>query len=140
MPKIPATILGFDYGTKRIGVAVGQTITHTATPLTTLHHQQQQPDWREIKNLISVWKPQALVVGMPHYPDNNKHPLHDAIQHFCQTLIQLSGLPVHTIDERLSSYEAEQLILEKKHHTHAVDSVAAQIILETWLRKHDAHS
>ncbi len=122
-------VLGFDYGEKRIGVAVGQCLTHTATPVCILSARDGRPDWDRIGSLIKEWKPNALIVGMPVNMDDTEHVLFPKIKAFCRRLEQFC-LPVMTVDERLSSREAESRI-EGKHA--ALDAVAAQVILETWL-------
>lgn len=133
------TLLGFDYGTRRIGVAVGQEITHTAQGLTTLDAVHGSPDWRELDALIHDWRPQMLVVGMPHSMDDRPHPLRDAVEDFGNQLKQRYNLPVEWIDEKLSSLEAEQALAgsrnskSRKQNKSEIDKLAAQVILQTWL-------
>ena len=104
------TLLGFDYGKKRIGVAVGQKLTATATPAETLHSSNDQPDWAGIARLIETWRPQALVVGLPLHMDGTEHALTEAAREFGRALEQRFDLPVHLIDERLTSIEAGHLL------------------------------
>lgn len=122
------TLLGFDYGSKRIGVAVGQTVTGTASPLQTLAVKHGRPDWEALTTLIELWAPEALVVGMPCNSDGSAHSLSPRIRRFCRQLEGRYHLPVHQIDERLSSDEAS-----RRGAGIDVDAVAAQVILETWL-------
>lgn len=135
------TILGFDFGKKRIGVAVGQTLTASARPLTTLRVHNEQPDWDAIGRLIESWQPAQLVVGLPINMDGSEHALSATVRQFAEHLQNRYALPVHLIDERLSSREAQQIAGamggRNAPHTQAakeeVDRIAAQIILETWL-------
>lgn len=131
------TLLGFDYGKRRIGVAVGQALTATATPAETLHSHKDQPDWAGISRLIETWRPHALIVGLPLNMDGTEHELTEAARTFGRELEQRYGLPVHWIDERLTSIEAGHLLAGTTKSTRRrrsdIDKVAAQLILETWL-------
>lgn len=130
-----ATLLGFDYGTRRIGVAVGQQLTHSATPLVTLATRDSKPDWEAITRLIKEWRPSALVVGVP-LDENAAHPIARAARRFSMQLKQRYGLPVHTVDERLSSHAAQRAAQKGGRRTSrqpAIDHIAAQVILQTWL-------
>jgi len=136
------TLLGFDYGKKRIGVAVGQKLTATATPAETLHSSNDQPDWAGIARLIETWRPQALVVGLPLHMDGTEHALTEAAREFGRELEQRFDLPVHLIDERLTSVEAGHLLAgttkNARRRKADIDKVAAQLILETWLGQNKA--
>src|SRR5438093_1378597 len=101
------TALGFDYGTHRIGVAAGQTVTGTASPLGIVLVRRNRPDWSSVSALIQRWQPDALVVGLPVNMDGTEHELAPAIWRFTRQLQSYYGLPVYTIDERLSSHEAQ---------------------------------
>jgi len=131
------TLLGFDYGQKRIGIAVGQEVTSTARGLTTLICTDG-PDWNNIDKLLHEWRPQLLVVGMPHNMDNRPHPLHDEVKAFGDQLAERYNLPVEWMDERLSSVEAEAQLAagsksrHKKKDKSEIDKLAAQIILQSW--------
>lgn len=134
------TILGFDFGTRRIGVAVGQELTATARGLTTIANQSNlQPDWQAIGRLIAEWQPALLVVGMPHSMDDSPHPLADTVKDFGDQLKQRYNLPVEWIDEKLSSVEAEQMLAtgdysrQQKKDKAEIDRLAAEIILQSWL-------
>jgi putative holliday junction resolvase len=130
--------LGFDFGFKRIGVAVGQRLTCSASPLTTLPAKQGIPDWAIIKKLISQWNPQALVVGLPTCIDDSELYTTAAARRFAKQLRKQSLLMVHLVDERLSTVEArEQLFSQggyRKLKNSEVDSIAACVILEQWLQ------
>jgi putative Holliday junction resolvase len=123
------TLLCFDYGRKRIGVAVGQTLTATATPLATLNPVKNGPDWETITGLIKQWTPCALVVGYPLNMDGTSQSMTHAAVRFMNQLRHRFRLPVYQADERLSSYEAQSRTRSLKN----IDAVAAQAILETWL-------
>ncbi len=124
------TLLCFDFGTKRIGVAVGQTLTDTATPLEIITVRNNRPDWERIGRLINQWQPQALVVGNPLNMDGSRHPIGAAVDAFARKLQGRYRLPVLRADERLSTVEARA----RQRNNDAVDHVAAQIILEGWLQ------
>lgn len=133
-----SVILGFDYGYRRIGVAVGQTVTGTATPLATLAARDGQPDWAEMSELIEQWQPAALVVGLPLQLDGEAGELAVAAQRFARRLEGRYKRPVHLMDERLSSREAEQQRSRRgragRHQD--LDPLAAQVILQDWLQLH----
>ena len=129
------TLLGFDYGTKRIGVAVGQDITRSVTPLTTLHSQNNKPDWNAIGNLIAEWQPDRLVVGLPLHLDGTTQAITERAQRFGNQLKGRYNLPVELVDERLTSHEAEtELAARGGKSTKAdIDALAAALILQSWL-------
>lgn len=134
------TLLGFDYGSKRIGVAVGQELTRTSRALCTLTNSRQGPDWAAIAELIQEWQPDLLIVGQPHNMDDERtHALAEPIQDFGNQLQQRYNLPVAWADERLSSLEAEAQLAgsgksrSSKRDKANIDKLAAAIILQTWL-------
>ena len=127
------TLLCFDYGSKRIGVAVGQTITGTATPLEIINSYKNRPDWEKIQQLINDWQPYALVVGIPVHMDDSRQQMTEAAEKFVRQLEGRFHLPVFGVDERLSTFEAKN----RSGRETEVDSVAAQAILETWLANND---
>ncbi|MCP1675136.1 putative Holliday junction resolvase [Natronocella acetinitrilica] len=135
----PATCLGFDYGTQRIGIAIGDTLTGTARPLRTLQCRNPgQVDWPSIAALIDEWRPDALVVGLPCNDDGSPGALAPRTQRFARQLHGRFGLPVHEVNEHLSSVEAEQRLAElgqrrTRDDPGAIDMMAAAVILETWL-------
>ena len=129
------TLLGFDYGTKRIGVAVGQDISHSVTPLTTLSSQNDKPDWNAISKLIAEWQPDRLVVGLPLHLDGSTQPLTEKAQRFGNQLKGRYNLPVEMVDERLTSHEAEAELAAQggKVAKADIDALAAALILQSWL-------
>lgn len=128
------TIMAFDYGTKRIGVAIGQMLTRTARPLTIITVQSTIFPWEKVDALLTEWRPQALVVGLPHHADGTLNTISRSAIAFSEQLQQRYELPVHLIDETLSSLEATQRLQPTgRKQKVRVDAVAAQVILETWL-------
>ncbi len=135
-----ATLLGFDFGTRKIGIAVGQTITRSASPLVTLRNRDDKPDWSRIESLIREWQPSALVVGLPFNMDDTEVDWSPRVHRFARQLHGRYGLTVHLIDERLTSIEANRQLAarDRKPPTlEAVDALAAALILETWLCEQD---
>lgn len=130
-------LLGFDFGMKRIGVAVGQTVTKTARPLTTLKANQGVPQWDMLNKLIKIWHPDGLIIGIPLNMDGTEQPLTLAARNFAQSLQTRYQLPVYEMDERLSTKDARERLFEqggfKALQNGQVDSVAAQLILQNWL-------
>lgn len=133
----PRTVLGFDYGRRRIGVAVGQELTGSARPLALLAARRQTPDWDGIGRLIREWRPDLLVVGVPRHADGSASATTTAALDFARHLAQRFGLAVETIDERLSSKAAAGLLEETggSRRRTALDPLAAALILESWLRQ-----
>ncbi len=131
--------LGFDFGYKRIGVAVGQRLTCRATPLSTLKAMAGVPNWDLIDSLMTQWQPQALVVGLPTCLDGRPLYTTGAARGFARQLRKRWPCPVHVVDERLSTVEARaQLFAEggyRKLKSSEIDSLAACIILEQWLQE-----
>ncbi len=126
-------VMSFDFGTKKIGVAVGQSVTGTATPIKILMARDGIPNWQEVKALIEEWKPCHLVVGLPLNMDDSESEMSVRAEKFARRLTGRFNIPHSTIDERLSSIEARELADDQK----ALDAVAAKLILETWFRESD---
>ncbi|MCU0835617.1 MAG: Holliday junction resolvase RuvX [Chromatiaceae bacterium] len=127
------TLLGFDFGPRKIGVAVGQTITRSATPLTTLRSRGERPDWPAIERLIREWRPNAAVVGLPYNMDDSETAIAPRARRFARQIEGRFGLPVHLVDERLTTLEARGHLGRQGSAPGAVDAMAAKLILETWL-------
>ncbi len=130
------TLLCFDYGEKRIGTAVGQTVTATATPLEIIRVINNKPDWDRISQLINEWQPNRLVVGYPLQMDDGRQLMTDLAERFSRQLDGRYHLPVDIVDERLSSYEAKSRLKSDEN----IDAVAAQAILETWFEQQQGNA
>ena len=138
--KITDTYLGFDFGNKKIGTAVGQTTTKIASPLQTLRSINQQPDWKLIFQLITEWQPVGLVVGISHQADGSANLITPKMLKFCRQLEGRYNLPVYQVNEALSTFEAKQLLFDDLHVSagklwDVQDQLAAQLILQSWLNK-----
>ena len=123
------TLLCFDCGIKRIGTAVGQTITSTATALKIIKTINNKPDWNSITRLIDEWGPDLLIVGKPYQLDGTRQEMTDIAERFSRQLEGRYKIKVEMIEEQLSSYEARRELKS----TYDLDAVAARLILETWL-------
>jgi putative Holliday junction resolvase len=133
------TVLGFDFGEQRIGIASGQTLTNSATPLTTLSAVNRKPDWQAIELLIHEWQPDALIIGIPTLLDGSPSNMTKQAQRFGRQLEGRFNLPVYTVNENLSSFEAEQMLKKNKqlsqHNKQEIDKMAAAIIVQSWLEQ-----
>ncbi len=133
-------LLGFDFGMKRIGVAVGQTVTQTARPLVTIAAKEGEPSWDDISKLIKKWQPDGIVVGIPLNMDGTTQPLTEFARAFAEKLTQRFNLPVYEMDERLSTKDARERLYAlggyKALQNGQVDRVAAQLVLQNWLTTH----
>lgn len=137
-----ATALGFDFGLRRIGVALGATLTQSAAPLGAIAHGERGPDWPAIDRLLGDYKPALLVVGYPYNADGTAGTLAGAADRFAAALAKRSGLSVARVDERWSSQEAAAELKQRRAAgsrrrrvlREDIDSLAAAIILERWLR------
>ena len=131
------TILAFDFGTKSIGVAIGQSITGTAAPLSALKANDGTPNWEAIAQLIEQWQPSGLLVGLPLNMDGTEQEITQRAKKFANRLHGRFGLNVVTHDERLSTVDAKARLFElggfKKLSKDKVDSVSACLIYESWL-------
>lgn len=138
-------ILAFDYGTRRIGVASGNTFSRVAQALCTLECKQQQAPWQAIDKLIRDYLPGQLVVGLPYNDDGTPTGMTPAAQAFAAELAERSKLPVTLVDEGHSSKEAERELahlrrsgLKTRRVTHAdVDMTAAKVVLERWFSQRE---
>jgi len=127
------TLIGFDFGPRKIGVAVGQQVTATASPLTTLRCRKDRPDWPRIEALIREWRPEAAVVGLPLNMDDTETEITPLARRFARQVQGRFGLPVHLVDERLTTLEARRILGRKATSLEVVDAMAAKLLLETWL-------
>jgi putative Holliday junction resolvase len=135
----PTTILAFDFGLRRIGVAVGQSVTGSASPLGTIANSESRVDRDAIAALIREWRPTLLVVGMPMHADGSPSDLQKPVEAFIEELRSFS-LPVESVDERYTSVEAERVLKEARASgsrgrikKEEIDSAAAVFIAERYL-------
>ncbi len=131
------TLLGFDFGMKNIGVAVGQELTRTASPLAALKARDGIPDWVILDQLVQQWQPQLLVVGLPLNMDGSEQAMTAAARKFGRRMQERFKIAVDWQDERLTTFEAlEQMGIRDKMASKQrsdVDRLSAQIILQSWL-------
>ncbi len=132
-------LLAFDYGTRSIGVASGQSQTGIASPLTELRARDGIPNWDDIKKLLDEWQPDLVLVGLPLNMDGSESELSKRARKFGNRIHGRFGLAVEMVDERLSSFEAKEEHRAAGGSSHyksdPVDAIAARLILETWLHQ-----
>jgi putative Holliday junction resolvase len=137
---IKGTFLGFDYGQRRIGVAVGDPLTRHASPLPAVRNNRD-PDWAALDRVMREWRPQACIIGLPLDLDGNDQPITAQARSFAEQIRNRFGVPVHLCDERLSSRAADDELrnarssgrLNRRVRSGDRDGVAARLILEQWL-------
>ncbi|TDF34426.1 Holliday junction resolvase RuvX [Alteromonadaceae bacterium M269] len=131
------TVLGFDFGTKSIGVAIGQEITGTATPLAALKATDGIPNWDLIANIYEEWQPHIVVVGLPLNMDGTYQQVTYGAKKFANRLHAKFKKPVETWDERLTTADAKSQLFElggyKKLDKNKIDSVSACLIVQSWM-------
>lgn len=134
-------VLAFDFGLKRIGVAIGDLETRLAHPLETIAEEANAPRFERIAGLIGEWRPAALVVGLPLTLEGEEHEMTQRCRRFANQLHGRYGLPVSLVDERLTSVSAESRLSEAgvygKQRKAVLDSLAAQEILQDYLDTHE---
>jgi putative Holliday junction resolvase len=133
------TVLAFDYGLRTIGVAVGQSITATASPLPAIKANDGVPNWHQVEQLIKEWQPDLCVVGLPLNMDGSESEMSARAAKFSRRLAGRFNVEATTMDERLSSFEARGEIIEqtgsRNFKAHHVDSLSARLILESWFQQ-----
>ncbi len=150
---LTSTFLGFDYSQNKIGIAVGQRLTGTASSLTTVISHNKKIDWPGIELLLTQWQPVAFIIGLPLTMDGEEQETTEAVKVFGNQLKERYNLPIHFMDERLTSREASHLlgyeghtsprrqskpgkkVKKKKQQGHDIDQLAAQLILQSWLNE-----
>ena len=145
--RADGTVLGFDVGMRRIGVAVGNALTGNASAVAVIDVHAAGPDWAQAERLLRQWRPDGLVVGDPMTLDGGDQPIRKAARAFALELQRRSGLPVVMVDERNSSQEAARRFAaaradgrRKRRDAEVLDAVAAAVIVERWLAApRDAH-
>ena len=132
--------LGFDFGNKKIGVAVGYAGTGIASPLQTIRSLNQVPNWQIIGQLIAEWRPAGLVVGISKQADGSDNIITPRMEKFCRQLQGRFNLPVHNVDEALTTFVAKQLLFDDLKVSAAKlwavqDQLSAQLILQSWFNQ-----
>jgi putative Holliday junction resolvase len=139
MKKNNRTAMAFDFGLRQIGVATGNCLFQTTQALPIIRAKEGIPDWQAVQGLVDEWCPDVLVVGDPLNMDGSDSELSNLARKFARRLHGRLGLSVEMADERLTSFEAKQNSREQGHSgdfkRHPVDSLAAELILQTWLAK-----
>ena len=134
-------ILSFDFGTKKIGVAVGQTKTNTSSPLEVIFNKKNVTDWTRIHLIVEEWKPELILVGKPLNMDGTDSDIMKLVEKFHKKLYKLTGIECKYIDERLTSFEARQNFKELMTENNtsikseAIDAHAAKILIDNWLNQ-----
>lgn len=125
-------VMAFDFGTKRIGIAIGQSLTQTAQELAEIPARDGIPNWQTIAELIQEWQPDVLLTGLPLNMDGTENDMCLRARKFSKRLHGRFGLPSFLWDERLTSHEVKQIRPSDNYRQHAVDALAACAILESW--------
>jgi putative pre-16S rRNA nuclease len=137
MKQTHRTVMAFDFGLRQIGVATGNSLLGTTAALPILRAKEGIPQWHELESLVAEWRPDLLVVGNPLNMDGSDSELGTRAAKFARRLHGRLGLEVVLVDERLSSFEAKHEARERGHRgdfkRQPVDSLAAELILRTWL-------
>jgi len=128
-------IIAFDYGTKKIGVAVGQTTTHTSSPLQIIINKDDKVNWSEISILLNEWKPELIIIGKPLNMDGSDSEIMKQVEKFYQKLKNTYDINLEYIDERLTTFEAKQILEDTD--INQVDANAAKILIDNWFEIND---
>ena len=123
-------IVAFDFGTKKIGVAVGQTATYTSSPLQVILNKDDKVNWNEINKLLNEWKPELIIVGKPLNMDGTDSEIMKQVERFHQKLKKIYDTNFEYIDERLTTFEARQILEDTNINN--VDANAAKILIDNW--------
>ena len=126
-------IVSFDFGTKKIGVAVGQTETGTSSPLEIIFNKNNAINWTGIESVLNEWKPKLILVGKPLNMDGSDSDIMEKVNIFFKKLEKISKGPCEYVDERLTSFEARQNLSDLK--TDIIDAHAAKILIDHWFNK-----
>ncbi len=124
-------ILAFDFGEKKIGVAVGQTSTNTSSPLKIIFNYHGETNWDEIKEILYEWKPELILVGKPLNMDDSESKIMIKVDKFYKHLTTLYDSKYEYVDERLTTFEAREILKDNK--SDMVDANAAKILIDNWL-------
>ena len=123
-------IIAFDYGEKKIGVAVGQTSTNTSSPLQIIFNKDNKTNWISISSLLDEWKPDLILLGKPLNMDGSDSEIMEKVDKFYKELKSIYDADTEFVDERLTTFEAREILKDEKHDN--VDAHAAKILIDNW--------
>ena len=123
-------IIAFDYGEKKIGVAVGQTSTNTSSPLKVIFNNHGKVNWDEINSLLNEWNPDLIIVGKPLNMDGTESEVMKKVDKFYNNLMKIYKARYEYVDERLTTFEAKEILKDNK--AELVDANAAKILIDNW--------
>ena len=123
-------IIAFDYGEKKIGVAVGQTSTNTSSPLQIIFNKDNNTNWTSISSLLDEWKPDLILLGKPLNMDGSDSEIMKKVDKFYKELKSIYDADIEFVDERLTTFEAREILKDEKHDN--VDAHAAKILIDSW--------
>ena len=123
-------IIAFDYGEKKIGVAVGQTSTNTSSPLKVIFNNHGKVNWDEINSLLNEWNPDLIILGKPLNMDGTKSEVMKKVDKFYNNLMKIYKARYEYVDERLTTFEAKEILKDNK--AELVDANAAKILIDNW--------
>ena len=126
-------IVAFDFGEKKIGVAVGQTSTYTSSPLQVIFNNHDKVNWNEISVLLEEWKPELILVGKPLNMDGTDSEIMKKVDIFYKKLKSLYNAKFEYVDERLTTFEARDIL--KENNIETVDANAAKILIDNWFNR-----
>ena len=124
-------IVAFDFGEKKIGVAVGQTSTNTSSPLQIIFNKDNKTNWISISSLLDEWKPDLILLGKPLNMDGSDSEIMKKVDKFYKELKSIYDADIEFVDERLTTFEAREILKDEKHDN--VDAHAAKILIDNWL-------
>ena len=123
-------IIAFDFGEKKIGVAVGQTSTNTSSPLQIIFNKDNKTNWISISSLLDEWKPDLILLGKPLNMDGSDSEIMKKVDKFYKELKSIYDADIEFVDERLTTFEAREILKDEKHDN--VDAHAAKILIDNW--------
>jgi putative Holliday junction resolvase len=123
-------IIAFDYGEKKIGVAVGQTSTNTSSPLQIIFNKDNKINWVSISSLLDEWKPDLILLGKPLNMDGSESEIMKKVDKFYKQLKSIYDADIEFVDERLTTFEAREILKDEKQDN--VDAHAAKILIDNW--------
>ena len=123
-------IIAFDYGEKKIGVAVGQTSTNTSSPLKIIFNKDNKTNWISISSLLDEWKPGLILLGKPLNMDGSESEIMKKVDKFYKELKSIYDADIEFVDERLTTFEAREILKDEKQDN--VDAHAAKILIDNW--------